>query len=137
MHVHQFHVDPETGDIQQTISLGFYDKDLQPEQSETQILETPTPARGASTQPKFYVKALYSDGSKCALEDKVRLLLSPHSLYEASRNISSSVILKALCNDEHASCSRITQGRKEIISDLTCCLVKALYEPTSQALSCC
>lgn len=71
MHVHQFHVNAETGDIQQTISLGFFDRDLQPQQSADQVLEAPVPGKAGQSPPKYYVKSHYSEGSKCLLEDQV------------------------------------------------------------------
>ena len=71
MHIHQYHINAETGDIQQTISLGFYDRSLQPQQSEDQVLEATALGNGAVAASKLYVKSLYTGGSKCSLEGQV------------------------------------------------------------------
>lgn len=80
MHIHQFHFDAESGAIQQTISLGFYSQNNQLPQTEDQVLEAPQLAPRGQGLTKYYVKSMYSEGSKCYLPSEVGLYEEPHIL---------------------------------------------------------
>ena len=63
----QFHVDLETARMEHVITLGTFDAERQPEQSEAQMLEAEFLLPGMST--KAYFTEQYSGGSTCTLDN--------------------------------------------------------------------
>ena len=96
-HVKQFHVDLETARMEHVITLGTFNAESQPEQSEAQMLDTEFLLPGMLA--KAYFSERYSGGSTCTLDN-----VSPNS-QSMTPQLFATFVQPDTCTDGSAFCT--------------------------------